>query len=123
MIVVFVSTMIVSYVKLNNKIKSLVKQNALEHQKLNKNQAVLANELSKLLNVLRQIDDGIVKTKSLVNQRTKTLVEQENVLKTLRAELDAEQIKTKKANDVIKGLMRKLNELQQQNNYNSLTNK
>lgn len=105
------------------RIKELTKQNALEHHKLNKNQKVLATELSKLLVLLRNIDDSISKNRNALNQRLKSFAEQENLINNFKKELENERQKTKKSQEVINGLMRKLNKINQENNYNDLMSK
>ena len=105
------------------RIKELTKQNTLEHHKLNKNQKVLASELSKLLVLLRNIDDSISKNRNALNQRLKSFAEQENLINNFKKELENERQKTKKSQDVINGLMRKLNKINQENNYNDLMSK
>ena len=105
------------------RIKELTKQNALEHHKLNKNQKILASELSKLLVLLRNIDDSISKNRNALNQRLKSFAEQENLINNFKKELENERQKTKKSQEVINGLMRKLNKINQENNYNDLMSK
>lgn len=105
------------------RLKVFIRQNAFEHQRLNKNQKVLATELNKLMNMLRTIDDSIIKNRNAINQRLKSFAEQENLINNFKRELDIEQQKVKKAHGTIIGLMRKLNKINQENNYNELTSK
>jgi tRNA U34 5-methylaminomethyl-2-thiouridine-forming methyltransferase MnmC len=105
------------------RIKELTKQNIYEHQKLNKNQKVIVSELGKFMTVLRTIDDSITKNRNAINQKLKSFVEQENLINNFKKELEVEQQKVKKAQGTITGLMRKLNKINQENNYNELISK
>jgi hypothetical protein len=105
------------------KIKELKKQNSFEHQRLNKNQKVLANELNKFMSTLKSIDDSIIKNRNAINQRLKSFADQENLINNFKRELDIEQQKVKKAQGTIIGLMRKLNKINQENSYNELMSK
>lgn len=100
-----------------------IRQNTFEHKRLNKNQKVLATELNKLMNMLRTIDDSIIKNRNTINQRLKSFADQENLINNFKRELDIEQQKVKRAQGTITGLMRKLNKINQENNYNELTSK
>ena len=55
--------------------------------------------------------------------KIKTYSDYENMVNSFKRELEIEQQKTKKAEGVVNGLMRKLNKINQENNYNQLTNK
>lgn len=118
-----IAILIIVIFVLFKRIKELTKQNALEHHKLNKNQKILASELSKLLVLLRNIDDSISKNRNALNQRLKSFAEQENLINNFKKELENERQKTKKSQEVINGLMRKLNKINQENNYNDLMSK
>ena len=118
-----ITILIVLIFVLFKRIKELTKQNSFDHQKLNKNQKVLANELTKFLSVLRSIDDSIEKNRTAINQRLKSFADQENLINNFKKELDVEQQKVKTAQGTIMGLMRKLNKINQEKQYNELMSK
>ena len=109
--------------KLFKNIKMLTKQNNSEHKILYKNQTTITSELSKLVTILRSIEDSINKSKNVMLSKIKTYSDYENMVNSFKRELEIEQQKTKKAEGVVNGLMRKLNKINQENNYNQLTNK
>ena len=118
-----ITILIILIFVLFKRIKELTKQNSLEHHRLNKNQKVLASELSKLLVLLRSIDDSISKNRNALNQRLKSFAEQENLINNFKKELENERQKSKKSQEVVNSLMRKLNKINQENNYNDLMSK
>lgn len=109
--------------KLFKKIKMLTKQNNSEHKILYKNQTTITSELSKLITILRSIEDSVNKSKNVMLSKIKTYSDYENMVNSFKRELEIEQQKTKKAEGVVNGLMRKLSKINQENNYNQLTNK
>ena len=109
--------------KLFKKIKMLTKQNNSEHKILYKNQTTITSELSKLVTILRSIEDSVNKSKNVMLSKIKTYSDYENMVNSFKRELEIEQQKTKKAEGVVNGLMRKLSKINQENNYNQLTNK
>ena len=122
-VIAILFVLIVLVYKLFKKVNLLTKQNNSEHKILYKNQTTLTTELSKLVTILRSIEDSINKSKNIMLSKVKTYSDYENMVNSFKRELETEQQKTKKAEGVVNGLMRKLNKINQENNYNQLTNK
>lgn len=101
----------------------LTKQNESDHKKLYKNQVTITNELTKLTGILRSIEGSIDKNKNILATKINSFSDYDKVVASFKRELEDEREKTKKARNVISGLMRKLNKINQENNYNQLTNK
>ena len=118
-----ITILIVNIIRLFNKIKKLTKQNESDHKKLYKNQVTITNELTKLTGILRSIEGSIDKNKNILSTKINSFSDYDKVVASFKRELDDEREKTKKARNVISGLMRKLNKINQENNYNRLTNK
>lgn len=118
-----ITILIVNIIKLFNKIKKLTKQNESDHKKLYKNQVTITNELTKLTGMLRSIEGSIDKNKNILATKINSFSDYDKVVASFKRELEDEREKTKKARNVISGLMRKLNKINQENNYNRLTNK
>lgn len=118
-----ITILIVNIIKLFNKIKKLTKQNESDHKKLYKNQVTITNELTKLTGILRSIEGSIDKNKNILATKINSFSDYDKVVASFKRELEDEREKTKKARNVISGLMRKLNKINQENNYNRLTNK
>lgn len=118
-----ITILIVNIIRLFNKIKKLTKQNESEHKKLYKNQVTITNELTKLTGILRSIEGSIDKNKNILATKINSFSDYDKVVASFKRELEDEREKTKKARNVISGLMRKLNKINQENNYNRLTNK
>lgn len=118
-----ITILIVNIIKLFNKIKKLTKQNESDHKKLYKNQVTITNELTKLTAILRSIEGSIDKNKNILATKINSFSDYDKVVASFKRELEDEREKTKKARNVISGLMRKLNKINQENNYNRLTNK
>lgn len=118
-----ITILIVNIIRLFNKIKKLTKQNESDHKKLYKNQVTITNELTKLTGILRSIEGSIDKNKNILATKINSFSDYDKVVASFKRELEDEREKTKKARNVISGLMRKLNKINQENNYNRLTNK
>ena len=118
-----ITILIVNIIRLFNKIKKLIKQNESDHKKLYKNQVTITNELTKLTGILRSIEGSIDKNKNILATKINSFSDYDKVVASFKRELEDEREKTKKARNVISGLMRKLNKINQENNYNRLTNK
>ena len=118
-----ITILIVNIIRLFNKIKKLTKQNESDHKKLYKNQVTITNELTKLTGILRSIEGSIDKNKNILATKVNSFSDYDKVVASFKRELEDEREKTKKARNVISGLMRKLNKINQENNYNRLTNK
>ena len=118
-----ITILIVNIIRLFNKIKMLTKQNESDHKKLYKNQVTITNELTKLTGILRSIEGSIDKNKNILATKINSFSDYDKVVASFKRELEDEREKTKKARNVISGLMRKLNKINQENNYNRLTNK
>ncbi len=118
-----IAILIVNIIRLFNKIKKLTKQNESDHKKLYKNQVTITNELSKLTGILRSIEGSIDKNKNILATKINSFSDYDKVVASFKRELEDEREKTKKARNMISGLMRKLNKINQENNYNRLTNK
>lgn len=118
-----ITILIVNIIRLFNKIKKLTKQNESDHKKLYKNQVTITNELTKLTGILRSIEGSIDKNKNILSTKINSFSDYDKVVASFKRELEDEREKTKKARNVISGLMRKLNKINQENNYNRLTNK
>lgn len=118
-----ITILIFVIVRLFKKIKMLTKQNESDHKKLYKNQVTITNELTKLTGILRSIEGSIDKNKNILATKIKTFSDYDNVIASFKREIEAEKEKTKKARGLVSGLMRKLNKINQENNYNRLTNK
>lgn len=118
-----ITILIFVIVRLFNKVKVLTKQNESDHNKLYKNQVTISNELNKLVGILRGIEGSIEKNKNVLSTKIKTFSDYDNVIASFKREIEAEKEKTKKARGLVSGLMRKLNKINQENNYNQLTNK
>ena len=118
-----ITILIVNIIRLFKKIKKLTKQNESDHKKLYKNQVTITNELTKLTGILRSIEGSIDKNKNILATKINSFSDYDKVVASFKRELEDEREKTKKARNVISGLMRKLNKINQENNYNQLTNK
>lgn len=118
-----ITILIFVIVRLFKKIKMLTKQNESDHKKLYKNQVTITNELTKLTGILRSIEGSIDKNKNILATKINSFSDYDKVVASFKRELEDEREKTKKARNVISGLMRKLNKINQENNYNRLTNK